>query len=80
MDDKELKTLRTKSTFRNIMVHYGIRDVPENSLTSAVQYFGLIEYFFAGASFTAVNDLIDLQLLRISTALEDWMNIKPHAH
>jgi hypothetical protein len=39
MDDKELKTLRTKSTFRNIMVHYGIRNIPEKSLTSAVVFW-----------------------------------------
>jgi hypothetical protein len=80
LDDRELKTLRSKSAFRNIMVHYEIRDVPENRLTMDIPYFGLLEHFFAGASFTTVNDLVNRQLLRISAALEDWMKTKPHSH
>ncbi len=77
LDDRELKTVRSKSTFRNIMVHYEIRNVPENRLKIDIPYFGLLEHFFAGATFTTVNDLVDRQLLRISTALEEWMKTKP---
>lgn len=74
--DKELKILRNQSAFRNIIVHYGIRNVPESNLLLDCQYFGLVERFFGGATFTDVNNLLDLQLARLSTALEDWMNVK----
>jgi hypothetical protein len=74
--DKELRMLRSKSAFRNIIVHYGIRNVPESNLRLDCQYFGLVEHFFGGAIFNDVNNVIDLQLVRLSAALEDWMSVK----
>lgn len=76
LSDKELKVLRTQSAFRNIIVHYGIGNLSEGNFRLDSQYFGLIEHFFGGATFKDVNNLIDLQLVRLSTALEDWMNVK----
>ncbi len=74
LGDRELKTLKSKSSFRNIMAHYTIKDVPEGSLKPDVRYFGLIEHFFAGSGLKEVNDMVDRQLLRISSVLEGWQS------
>lgn len=74
LDDSELKTIKSKAHFRNILVHYDIRNIPEKNLQSGIKYFGMIEYFFDGASFEDLNGMVDRQLLRISRTLEDWFH------
>ncbi len=73
--DSEMKELLNhKLPFRNIMVHYEIRDVPEGSLDPSVRYFGLVESCFDGLRFRDVNEMIDRQLLRVSNVLEAWQS------
>jgi len=74
LSDKEIKLLKHQTKFRNLLVHYSLRDAKGMVLDPTIKYFGIIEYFFSGRKFEDVDKIIDQQLLRLSTSLEDWQN------
>jgi hypothetical protein len=73
LSDKELKRVKASTSFRNILVHYRIRQVSEDKLTHAAKLFGLVEHFFDGMSFDELDSLLDSQLGRMSAILEEWL-------
>ena len=71
-EDRELTKLISNPGFRNILVHYSIDKVPEASLNDSHHFFGLIEHFFPGNTFSDINAATDRQLKRLSGILENW--------
>jgi len=61
-----------KKEFRNILVHYEIKHVPENELDQNVRLFGLVEHFFPGYSADDLNDSIDDQIDKVLHHLREW--------
>ena len=76
LDNKELKFLTSQKDFRDILVHYVIKDTLADKLQPDIRFFGLIEHFFQGSSFEEINAMVDSQLQRISSILEAWQKIK----
>lgn len=74
LEEKELALLRSRKAFRNILVHYTIRGIPESSLNTSENLFGLIEYFFDGKTYAEIDKMLDEQIARISAILEEWIN------
>lgn len=74
--DKELKQLLSQSKFRNILIHYAIEGLSPNNLSTKLELFGLVEYYFNGQSYVEVLGKIDRQIERISIILEEWLNWK----
>ena len=72
--DKDLKEIASKSNFRNILVHYEIRNVKEGVLNYDTKLYGLIEYFFDGRTYDEIDNITDKQIDRISLILEDWLD------
>ena len=72
--DRDLRRIKSRSNFRNILVHYSIRGIPEERLTPHTRLFGLVEHFFDGDSFEDLNSLLDHQITRICRILEDWLH------
>ena len=73
LSDKDLKRVKSSTSFRNILVHYRILRVPEDRLTHTAKLFGLVEHFFDGMSFDELDSLLDCQLGRMSAILEEWL-------
>lgn len=71
--DKNLKHIKSQQGFRNILVHYKLEDYPENRLVLGAKLYGLVEYYFDGYTFEALDSLLDHQIERISKILEDWL-------
>ena len=76
LEDKELVSLKKQKTFRNILAHYSIRKIPESSLIISKDLFGLVEYCFGGSTYTEIDEMLNGQILRISSILEKWVNWK----
>jgi len=74
IDDRDLKEIGSKSTFRNILVHYGIEHVTDDLLNYDAKLYGLVEHFFDGRTYDEVADIVDKQVERISLILEDSLN------
>ena len=73
LEDNELKNLVSKSRFRNILIHYGLEGISPDSLSTEVEFYGLTERFFE-KSYSEISTIVDRQIERISTVLEDWLN------
>lgn len=69
LSDKELKSIVSKTDFRNILVHYDLAKFPTHKLDLDIKLYGLIEHFFNGMSFDELNSRIDAQLARIESIL-----------
>jgi len=74
LSDKEIKLLKSQRKLRNILVHYSLKGLTETVFSPKTKYFGIIEHFFSGRKFEDIDETVDRQLLRFSTALEDWQN------
>jgi hypothetical protein len=72
--DRDLGEIASQSAFRNILVHYGIRDVPAELLSYDTKLYGLVEHFFDGRTYDEVADIVDKQIERTSAILEEWLN------
>jgi hypothetical protein len=77
LGNKEIKLVRNQAKFRNILVHYSLNDLPDSTLNPMIKHFGIIEHFFSGRKFEDVEEIVDRQLLRLSTSLEEWQNQLP---
>ena len=76
LEDVDLELIRKQKNFRNVLVHYGIKGIPEVSLNQSAILFGLVEYYFGGRTFDEVNEILDIQIERVSHILEEWLNWK----
>ena len=76
LEDKDLKSIKRQSLLRNILVHYKIDGLPDNSLSYTAKLYGLVEYFVNGATYDDVNRKLDDQITRVSLLLEEWLNWK----
>ena len=74
LEDKDLESIKRQSMLRNILVHYKIGGVPDNSLSYTAKLYGLVEYFINGATYDDVNKKMDDQITRVSLLLEEWLN------
>jgi hypothetical protein len=74
LEDKDLESIKRQSSFRNILVHYKIEGVPDNSLSYTTKLYGLVEHFFDGATYDDVNRKLDDQITRVSLILEEWLS------
>ncbi len=74
ISDAQFAELTSQRQFRNILVHYGIGKNLDNHLSLDTKFFGLTEHFFAGRSYEIMLDLVEAQIVRVSTLLEDWLN------
>lgn len=72
--DRDLGEITSQSAFRNILVHYGIRDVPDTFLSYDAKLYGLTEYFFDGRTYDEVADIVNKQIECTSAILEEWLN------
>ena len=72
--DRDLQEIASQSTFRNTLVHYGIRDVPDELLSYDTKLYGLAEHFFDGRTYEQVSDMVDKQIERTSAILEKWLD------
>ena len=72
INDADLNFITSQSQFRNIVVHYGIRNVSESQIDRNLRFYGLIERFYPGHSFESLNMLLDNQIKRLSNVLEEW--------
>jgi hypothetical protein len=71
---KETKHRRTDK-FRNVLVHYAIDEagMQRNVVDPNKRLFGIVEHFFDGMTVEDLNDLVDLQMSKLSKQLEDWL-------
>jgi hypothetical protein len=76
LEDKDLESIKRQSLLRNILVHYKIDGLPDNSLSYTAKLYGLVEYFVNGATYDDVNRKLDDQITRVSLLLEEWLNWK----
>ncbi|MBX3037497.1 MAG: hypothetical protein KF758_11365 [Anaerolineales bacterium] len=76
LEDDELKFLKKQKEFRNTLIHYSIREIPENKLNKSKELFGLVEYYFIDRDYYEIDKMLDRQILRISSILEKWMDWK----
>lgn len=72
VDRNELKSLVSQKTFRNLLVHYAIRDVPLNIFQTDIPLLGLVEHFFHGTKYDEINKGVDNQLHLSAKLLEKW--------
>ncbi|HRQ41495.1 MAG TPA: hypothetical protein PLD25_26545 [Chloroflexota bacterium] len=79
ISDLQFRELTEQRLFRNILVHYGIGRDLERDLSLNTRFFGLTELFFNGHSYEVVFALVETQIIRVSTILEDWLNWKIRA-
>lgn len=73
--DKRKSEFLFNKKFRNILVHYGIKDVPENKLDKTKRMYGIVEYFFEGKSLIEINYLLDNRIKEISQILEEHYSL-----
>lgn len=71
--DGQFKQKDNHENFRHILVHYAIKDIPENELDKNVKLFGIVEHFFPGYSADDLNDLIDNQIDKVLHHLREWL-------
>lgn len=78
--NQEIKWLVKDQKFRNILVHYALQDFSETHLSAQIPLFGLVEYFYDGASFVDIASQVNQQLTRVCDLLEEWLSweVKPH--
>ena len=50
LGNNEVRLIRSKRTFRNVIVHYGVNGVPDEYLDPESPFTGLVEYFFHDCS------------------------------
>lgn len=80
LNKKELKNIAQKKILRNILVHYELRDLPDNLVSYSFNLQRLVEYFFHGDSFKEINQKIDDQIIDIQEILEQWLNFSISEH
>jgi hypothetical protein len=79
---KDLKRIKNRADFRNILVHYNFENYLSKQRNVLVnfqpdrEFYGLVEHFFNGNTAIDVDDLIDSELHRIATILEEWSGWK----
>lgn len=74
--DEDLEYLKRQKKFRNILVHYKIEEILENSLDSNLTLYGLVEHYFDGRTYDEIIRTLDEQIERISSILEEWIDWK----
>lgn len=74
LKDKDLKMILSKIKLRNILVHYELKEIPEELIFKNLDLEILIEYFFDGYNFSEIDNIINVQINRISEILEQWLN------
>lgn len=72
INDADLNFITSQSQFRNIVVHYGIRNFSESQIDRNLRFYGLVEHFYPGHSFETLDILLDNQIKRLSNILEEW--------
>lgn len=72
--DIPLAELISKRQFRNILVHYGIPPSLDGILSPQIEFYGLVEHFFNGNSYSMILEQVNCQLSRISQILEEWLD------
>jgi len=72
LSSKEVKLIKKKQLLRNILVHYEIRGIPEAVLDETKPFSGIVEHLFNGATFDEVETIIDEQLARVGSVLQEW--------
>lgn len=74
LEDKDLESIKRQSSLRNILVHYRIDGVPDDSLSYTANLYGLVEHFINGVTYDDVNRKLDDQIMRVSLLMEEWLN------
>jgi len=74
LKDKDLKLIKSKTKFRNILVHYKIENLPTETVNSTIDFYRLTEHFFQGMTYSEVDQILDAQIQRISTLFDEWLN------
>jgi len=72
LNDTNLNLIVSQPHFRNIVVHYGIRNISENQIDRSKGFFGLVEHFYPGHCFITLDQLLNQQIDRIAIILTEW--------
>jgi hypothetical protein len=76
LKNEDLKMIKSKTTLRNIFVHYKIETkiLLDFDFSSDFNFKSLVEYFFNGYKFEEIDNKVNSQIKRISLILEEWLN------
>lgn len=72
LSDKEVKLLLSSRKFRNILVHYELRNINTDKISEELVLNGIIEQCHNKLSYKELSDIVNSQTLRISSLLISW--------
>jgi len=58
---------------RNIFVHYGLGNFPQQKINKEFRLFGLIEHYFNGASFSTIDKFLNRKIHMLSEIANNWL-------
>jgi hypothetical protein len=77
LKDDDLKNISGRRSLRNFLVHYKFGKAEEKNSSYNPTLHKMIEHAFANKNYAELDQMLDLQISRSSTILEEWINWKP---